>query len=190
MSVCIRFSDTTETHDLQVSQRDCGILMHDPEGQSFCREIGVYEFMTVATGIPKGAQRSVNRNRLAVIVSLLMERLTRDQELLSFDYDCEWVQRSDLSAVAGTEFPVVRVHRKQKGFCTLVVVRADPGTSGREIANFDLREKNELWRIVLESCKVTRRRAKFNLVESVRKLSQFLDVCKSQDVSVVYMTKG
>jgi hypothetical protein len=191
VSIVIRFGESVRSYDLNLSERDCGILISRDvaEGEMFSRAIGVYDSMSVAEGIPKGTVIKAGLSRLTVIAQLLRQRLIREADVLSFDYKCDWKQLPDLLERTGGPAVIV-VEQKQKGFCKLVVLRVNENARSGVIATYDLRYTNQLWQGVLEKCKVTRRRAKFELPEKIASLESFLRGLDGPEIRIEFVTGG
>jgi len=191
MSVILRFV-ADSTVEMSLSSRDCAILMDSDfiEGVSFCREIGVFDHMSLSEGIQKDTAVDVLTSEFLVTIQLLLKRLLRDRELLMYDYSCEWKARDDLAEITATTDPVVAIRFRTKGFCKLAVMRSNGDRAGRVLATIDLRERNNLWRSVLKECVIKRRKGQFDLCEKISGLEAFLSTCTARVTRVLYVTRG
>jgi len=191
MPVILRFI-ADSAFELAFSNRDCAILIESDfvEGVTFCRKIGVFNHMSLSTGIPKGTEVEISLSELHVATQLLLKALLRDRDLLMYDYACEWKARDDLAEVTATTDPVVSIRFRKKGFCKLTVMRSDGDRAGRVLATIDLRERNDLWKSVLKECAVKRKKTEFDLCEKINGLEAFLSSCIATTAKVIYLTRG
>lgn len=83
--------DGDDIHRLQITHRDW-MLLSGPgfvEGPNFITAFGIFENFTVARGIPKGSLVHRDGQMLFDASSTLLAGITRDLELLRYDYSCK-----------------------------------------------------------------------------------------------------
>ena len=181
---------------LSIEGRDAGVL-HGPEpflsGGLFLECLGVYENYTVAHGLPVGCSATCKRNRLFGAGLVLLQELTRDADLLSFDYSFGFpkfdkTRLKRFSAGFSIRGLMGFITAQPRGFCTLELKQGAPAKSPpRTVEMIDLRQRTEIETDDRGPIRIYKKPAPFKLIEPISQFVQFLKEHRCEDVRIRFV---
>lgn len=191
----IRIDSDGVSHSFTLGHRDFMLLSGPsffiPHGSTFIQALGIYENFTVSGGIPRDSGVRRRPIELHAPALALLYEVSRQEDLLGFDYCFSFSSKPKQRHSASISFPVGTrsyvVSAQPKGFCTLEILEAGPGGIGRPTAIIDLRscacydagDRGEL--------RVHRRKAELKLVSVLEGLVEFLSALRTPELSVFHL---
>jgi hypothetical protein len=179
---------------IEFPHRDFGILQGPrvfmPRGEIFIGQLGVFECFDVAQGRAREFQVTRDRIGFAAVTRQLANDVSRDRDLLSFDYTYSFSTKP--RKMHGGAFHGFKlqgrpagVDSRPKGFLTVTILDLAPDQTGRPAAVLDLRSLGGLPTDDMGVLRAHRRKAAIQLAEILEDLLAFLESSKEAKLSIV-----
>ena len=172
------------SHRLDFTHRDWGLLTgkNFVEGQRFIEELGVYEHITVADGIPKGSYVIRRRFQLLEKTESLRRAIERDQDLLQYDYTFSFSARAKSKGSGGESGFRVRelvgyINARPHGYCWLELSQLLGPQSGRVVEWIDMRVRGSIETDELGTLEVHRKRV--TPIKRLERLPPFIEFLRA-----------